>query len=119
MTAEAVNHTAAGEFVGPEGFELFVADVWQAFPDAAFTIDATHADADMLTMRWTMAGHHQGNFMDHAATGTPVSLQGMAIFRFERGMIAETWIQYDRMSLLDQVTKPANSPVICPPCEEP
>jgi predicted ester cyclase len=119
MTAEAVNHTSAGEFVGPSGFELFVADVWQAFPNAVFTIDAAHAEGEVLTMRWTMNGNHQGTFMDRAATGNPVHLQGIAIFRFERGMIAESWIQYDRMSLLDQVTQQVEAPVICPPCEEP
>jgi predicted ester cyclase len=119
MTVGAVNHTSAGEFVGPAGFELFVADVWEAFPDAAFTIDAAHTEGDVLTMRWTMNGSHQGTFMDRAATGNPVHLQGIAIFRFEHGMIAESWIQYDRLSLLDQVTQPADVPGICPPCEEP
>lgn len=119
MNAGAVNHTSAGEFVGPAGFELFVADVWEAFPNAAFTIDAAHTEGEMLTMRWTMNGTHQGTFMDHDATGNPVHLQGIAIFRFERGMIAESWIQYDRLSLLDQVTQPVDAPVICPPCEEP
>ena len=35
MSANAINHTPAGDFVGPAGFERYVAELWTAYPASA------------------------------------------------------------------------------------
>jgi predicted ester cyclase len=119
MAAEAINHTPHGVFTGPAGFERYAAEAWIAFPDATFVIDEVTSGADHLTVRWTMAGRHLGDYGDHQATGAFVRLEGIAILRFEGGMIAESWLQYDRMALADQIEASRSAPEVCPPCEMP
>ena len=113
MDASATTHTPAGDFNGPGGFEQYVAEIWADFPDAIFAIHDGFADGDNMTVQWTMS--HLG------PDGQAITLEGVAILRFENHMIAETWIHYDRLSLLEQLES-AQSPAdsrICPPCAEP
>jgi predicted ester cyclase len=119
MAAEATTHTPHGDFAGPAGFEEYAAEAWRAFPDATFTINEWTAGADQITVRWTMAGRHLGDFGTHRATGAVVRLEGIAILHFEEGMIAKSWLQYDRMSLVEQIQESAAIPNVCPPCELP
>ena len=119
MAANAINHTPTGDFEGPVGFELYVAEVWSAFPDATFVIDDGFTGDDLVTLRWSMTGRHLEAFGEHAATGVPVQLEGLAILRFEQNMIAESWLQYDRLSLVEQIEAPPVAPENCPPCQTP
>jgi predicted ester cyclase len=120
MAANALNHTPDGVFEGPDGFERFVATVWDAFPTASFAIDDMHEVNEMVTIRWSMAGTHLGDFQGLAATGAPIVLEGIALFSFDEHKISASWIQYDRLSLTGQIgSYDPIVPVICPPCETP
>lgn len=119
MAASAVSHTPSGTFAGPTGFAQYAAELWTAFPDATFVIDQRLASGDLVTLRWTMTGRHLGAFGERDASGAPVRLDGLTILRFERHLIAESWIQYDRMSLVEQIEARPAAPDICPPCREP
>ncbi len=106
MAANAVNHTPAGDFEGPAGFEAYAAGVWAAHPGATFTIDAGVANGDLVTLRWTIS--------DQASDGAG-QVGGTAILRFEQHMIAESWIEYG-----DAAPSASNvAPELCPPCREP
>jgi predicted ester cyclase len=119
MAASAINHTPAGDFAGPDAFERYVAEAWGAFPDARFSIDAQVSSRDQVTVRWTMTGRHLDAFEDLRTTGAEVRLDGLAIFRFEGGMIVESWLQYDRMALVEQIEAVRAARDICPPCVMP
>ena len=119
MAAGAITHTPHGDFTGPAGFEQYVAGAWSAFPDATFSIDERTSSTDHVTVRWTMTGRHLGDFGSYGATGAILRLEGVAILRFEGGMISESWFQYDRMSLGEQIESAPANPDICPPCELP
>ena len=110
MATGAVTHTPLGEFVGPTGFEDYVAGAWSAFPDARFTVQETEVSADHLTVHWTMTGRHLGDFEAIPASGAVVRLDGIAVLRFQDGMISESWLQYDRMSLVEQIESSADDP---------
>lgn len=116
MAAGATSHTPAGDFEGPAGFERFVVSGWSAFPNATFTVDAIYEQGDLMTLRWSMIGNHFGDFSGLPATGVAVTLEGVSILRFEGPMIAESWIQYDRMSLVEQITPFVQTvPTMSPP----
>jgi predicted ester cyclase len=119
MAASAITHTPAGNFEGPDGFERYVAEAWSAFPQATFVIADSIAGTDLVTLRWTMTGRHLEAFGEQPATGAEVKLEGLAILRFEGGMIAETWLQYDRMALVEQIEDVPVVPEVCPPCDLP
>jgi len=103
MTANAITHTPAGDFAGPAGFEQYVAEVWTAYPEATFAIDAGVTDGDRVTLHWSLGG-------------TPADqLEGLAILRFEQHMIAESWIEYAEAAPV----APNVAPELCPPCREP
>ncbi len=66
-----------------------------AFPDWRDTIDDLIAEGDRVVMRWTSGGTHRGTFAGVPPTERPVTLNGIDIFRIERGRIAEHWSQAD------------------------
>ena len=111
MSANAINHTPAGDFEGPAGFEQYVAELWTAYPDATLAVGESIADGDRVTANWTLSGSQASD---------AGQVNGRATFRFEQNMIAESWIVYGSQELVstgqDEVTP---VPEICPPCREP
>lgn len=85
------------------GFKLFALGIWSAFPDFFGTIDHLVAEGDVVAKRFTLTGTHLGRFAGVPATGARMSITGIAFYRFEGGKIAETWWNYDMMSLMRQI----------------
>jgi predicted SnoaL-like aldol condensation-catalyzing enzyme len=112
MSANAINHTPAGDFVGPAGFERYVAELWTAYPDATFAADDGHTGGGLVTMHWTLRG---------SETNGSGQLNGFAILRFEQNTIAESWFSYGGQAPAEseQVEVTPTAPEICPPCREP
>lgn len=119
----AVTNTADGTYRGHEGMSAFASELRTAFPDASFVLTELVTSGDMVTARWTMTGTHDGAFEGIAATSTPVTLDGIAILRFELGLVVEQWVSYDRLHLLrqiaiaDDIQDPPSR--VCPPCQTP
>ena len=77
-----------------------IAGYQAAFPDLKFTIDDVIASGDMVVMRWSANGTFENEFMGQAPTGEmgePV--HGIGIDRLEDGKIAESWGQWDTLTL--------------------
>ena len=81
-------------------------DLWRsdAFPDRSFTIEELVACDDWVVTRYTFRGTHQGDFAGVAATGTRVTISGMLMQRIEGGRIVEDREEWDRLSLLEQLS---------------
>ncbi len=77
-----------------------------AFPDLVATVDQTVAEGDFVTVRWTMVGSHDGPFQIHEPTGIVATIEGINIFRFECGRIAEVWSQTDIVGMFRQLGLP-------------
>ncbi len=118
MTGDALHQTPAGQFQGPEGFNAFIGTMWTAFPDAVFVMDAVSENGRQITVRWSMTGTHLGVLDGHAASGREIALHGLALFDVEVDKISGSWIEYDRLSLIEQITSPASASVTCPECHE-
>jgi steroid delta-isomerase-like uncharacterized protein len=88
---------------GPEGVKQIVTAVRAGFPDVHFTIEDLIAEGDKVVGRWTFRGTHQGDFMGILPTGKKVSVMGIAIYRVARGKIAEAWVAWDAMGLMQQL----------------
>ena len=53
--------------------------------------------------RWTAHGLHQDEHLGIPATGKPVTVTGIMIHRFRDGKSVETWGEWDRLGLMQQL----------------
>jgi predicted ester cyclase len=123
VAESAVIRTPDGLYTGHVGMNNFVDGLRASFPDASFRVTDMMTDGDTVVASWVMTGTQDGAFQSIAASGTPVTLNGITILRFELGMIVEEWVAYDRLHLVQQIesnTSVQNPPSgVCPPCPKP
>jgi steroid delta-isomerase-like uncharacterized protein len=74
-----------------------------AFPDWHGTVDDIIAEGDTVVNRWTGHGTHLVELMGIPATGKPVTLTGITIFRIAGDKIVEEWTEMNQMSLMQQL----------------
>jgi len=75
----------------------------QAFPDGRYSVDQVLAEGDLVVVRFTGRGTNTGTGNGLPATGKPIELTAVTIFRFAGGKIAEEWTEYNMLSLLKQL----------------
>jgi len=82
--------------------------LFQTFPDYSGSTDEMVAEDDLVVVRYTARGTHEGEYEDVEPTGNTVEWSGMGMYRIENDTIAEIWLEEDRSGLLDQleVTSP-------------
>lgn len=105
LSAEYTHHDTAtpDQGPGPESEKGRVNLYRTAFPDLRFTVQDLLADGDMLTTRWTCEGTHRGPLNGIAPTGKKIKVSGITINRFAGGKIAEGWVNWDALGLLQQL----------------
>jgi steroid delta-isomerase-like uncharacterized protein len=81
-----------------------IAGYRQAFPDLHITIDEIFAAGDKVVIRWSGQGTFENEFMGLKPTGeTGDPVRGITIDRYEGGKIAESWTQWDTLTLMRNV----------------
>ena len=75
----------------------------QAFPDLYATVDDVIVDGDLVALRWTETGTHQGRFGNLEPTGKHVTWTGINIFRVACGQVVESWNHTDGIGLQQQL----------------
>jgi steroid delta-isomerase-like uncharacterized protein len=105
FTPDYVNHDPSlPDFgSGPEAANQAVRLYRNAFPDARITVEDQVAEGDKVATRWSARGTHQGELTGVGPTGNRVEITGITISRIEGGKIAEDWINYDALGMLQQV----------------
>ncbi len=88
---------------GPDGVHEAIRSFSGGMPDAVLVIDEWIEDAETLIARWTLTGTHTGELWGMAPSGRRASMTGMHVFRFRDERIAETWVSYDALGLLDRL----------------
>jgi len=106
LAADAVMHgiSETGEDVhGPAGFLALHAKLLSAFPDMQFTLHDCFGAGDKIVVRWTATMRHAGPGLGIEATGAEITLRGMGIARIADGKVQETWDNWDRMTMFEQI----------------
>lgn len=98
-----VGHVSGFPLMNRETDKQFVAMLRTAFPDLEKVIEDLIADGDRVVDRSTYQGTHQGLFQGIPPTGRKVKVQGINIFRFEDGRVAETWTVVDNLGMMQQL----------------
>jgi steroid delta-isomerase-like uncharacterized protein len=61
------------------------------------------AEGDQVAIHWRIDGTHKGDFLGVAATGKPVTFQGIALLRITDGKITDDIAYWDNQSILEQL----------------
>ena len=74
-----------------------------AFPDAQVTANVVVAEGDLVSAHVTGRGTHLGTFQGCPPTGREWSATCTAIYRVESGRIAEAWVNWDWLAVMEQL----------------
>jgi predicted ester cyclase len=74
-----------------------------AFPRYELVVDEMLAEGDKVMVRFTFRGMHRGEFMGIPATGKPVAVPGLIIYRIANSKIIDHWMLTDAMTLMQQL----------------
>jgi steroid delta-isomerase-like uncharacterized protein len=106
LAADCVMHGISETGEDVRGIERFLAlheKLLTAFPDMQFTLHDCFASGDKIVVRWTAAMRHTGPGLGIEATGAEIKLRGMGIARIANGKVQETWDNWDRMAMFEQI----------------
>jgi len=88
---------------GPEGEKKRATLYRTAFPDLQFTIEEMISEGQTAVCRWSSTGTHQGPLNVISPTGKKVRVSGMTFIRLAGGKIIEGWVNWDALSLLQEL----------------
>jgi len=88
---------------GAETMRRYIETVRGAFPDVRFTVVDSIAENGSVAIQWTASGTHEGEFLGMAPTGRRATIAGTTIYRIEGGRIAEEWVHWNLMSMMEQL----------------
>ena len=86
-----------------EAIMEFVRAAYAGFPDFTHVIDEIYAEGNLVAVRLTFHGTHQGEYQGIPATGNSVTYGGAAFFTVLDGQLKEVWIVEDNLSLMQQI----------------
>jgi predicted ester cyclase len=100
-----VNHDPPypGSPDGPEGMRQAAALFRAACPDWHSDLEQLVEEGDVVVERFTARGTRRGELMGAPATGEPVELRGINIWRFSGDRIVERWGRLDELGLARQL----------------
>jgi len=73
------------------------------FPDFAVEVADILSDAGRAALRFVARGTHQASLFGETPTHRTVVLDGITMYRFENGLIAEDWEMMDEQQLRRQI----------------
>jgi steroid delta-isomerase-like uncharacterized protein len=108
-TADFVAHSAERDFTLAEDLAA-AREERAAFPDMQGAVNHLVAEGDLVVVHWTMRGTNTQPGMGLPATGKPIKISGMTLFRFKGGKISEEWNAWSWLSVLKQLGLLCNGP---------
>jgi steroid delta-isomerase-like uncharacterized protein len=96
-------HTPLPASPGIKGISEVIITCRAAFEHLNVTIEDMIAEGDKVTARFTAHGTHKGDFMGLQATGKPITMTGIEIFRIKDGKIIELWGEANLLGLMQQL----------------
>jgi steroid delta-isomerase-like uncharacterized protein len=102
LAPDYLNHN---DFVadGPEANRQFWSEFFSALPDVTVTREDLIISGDRVVGRFTYRGTHTGPLMGIPATGKPVEMRSIDIWRVQDGLFAEHWDQLNLMQMFQQI----------------
>ncbi len=99
-----VRHSPDGDLYGPEGIRIELQEWRTGFPDLVLAVEDLIAEGDRVVSRFVLRGTHRGAFLAVPATGQRVEVAGIGVDRVHEGRLAESWVSFDGLGLLRQLS---------------
>jgi steroid delta-isomerase-like uncharacterized protein len=101
---DVIAHEPDGDVRGVEDFRRYLATYLAAFPDTSATIEDVIAEREKVVSRYTVRGTHTGTTEAYGPpTGKQIVMEGITLYRFSGGKLAEMWDRYDNLAVLQQL----------------
>ena len=102
VAEDYVNHNA---FVadGREANRQFWTVFFAGLPDVRVTMEDLVVSGDRVVGRFIYRGTHTGDLMGIPATGKPVEMRSIDIWRVQNGMFVEHWDELNLMQVFQQI----------------
>ncbi|WP_336360737.1 ester cyclase [Haladaptatus sp. ZSTT2] len=101
--ADIIDHSPFGDVEGRDAVKKQIEELRTAWADFSATVEEVIAEGDMVAMRVTLRGTHEGAFMGLEPTGKRFEVQNMVFTRIKDGKIAERWVQPDTLGMMQQL----------------
>jgi steroid delta-isomerase-like uncharacterized protein len=88
---------------GREAYKQLTQGFLAAFPDITNTVEDQVAEGDKVVSRVTVRGTQHGELMGMPPSGKAATFPLISIHRFADGKIAECWIVFDTLGMLQQL----------------
>ncbi len=76
---------------------------FEGFPDIRVDIHDVFGAGDRVAARWSFSGSHTGALGELPATNKTVTVNALIISRIAGGKMAESWVVYDCMGMMQQL----------------
>lgn len=106
LTEDYVRHgpdIEGGDITSHEGFKGLVTLYRTGIPDLKVPVEEMYEIGDRLVVRWRVTGTNSGGALGQPANNKKVDISGIHIFRMDGGKIAEEWVAYDVLGLIQQL----------------
>jgi predicted ester cyclase len=103
LSPDFVLHVPLPVSPGIKGIHEVITTCRAAFEHLNVTIEDMIAEGDKVTARFTAHGVHKGDFMGLQATGKPITMTGIEIFRIKDNKIIELWGEANLLGLMQQL----------------
>ena len=102
VAEDYLNHN---DFVadGREANRQFWAAFFTGLPDVSVTMEDLVISGDRVVGRFSYRGTHTGDLMGIPATGKPVEMRSIDIWRVQNGMFVEHWDELNLLQLFQQI----------------
>jgi steroid delta-isomerase-like uncharacterized protein len=100
VTEDFVAHITGRDFRGVDGVKEAAMVIRTAFPDVEITHHDVVSTEDRVAIRWTADGTHRGEYVGVPPTGKRIHVDGVDMFHIRSGKIAELWVAYDNLGML-------------------
>ncbi|MFJ9908979.1 ester cyclase [Streptomyces sp. NPDC101152] len=101
----AEDYTNHNDFVadGREANRQFWAAFFTGLPDVSVTMEDLVVSGDRVVGRFTYRGTHTGNLLGIPASGNPVEMRSIDIWRVKDGLFVEHWDELNLMQMFQQI----------------
>jgi steroid delta-isomerase-like uncharacterized protein len=101
-----LNRPGGGGATGPGAVHGLYDGLRSAFPDLTFEAHDIIAEEDKVVVRWSWNCTHLGNFRGTPATGRKARVEGIAVYRLDKGKIVERWVSTNLDALAYALREP-------------
>jgi steroid delta-isomerase-like uncharacterized protein len=103
LTPDFVAHVGGHDFQGVEEARQLATAMRTAFTDSQITHHDTIISESGAAIRWSSDNTHAGEYFGVPPTGRRIHLEGIDMYHFRDGRIAELWAIFDNLPVLQQM----------------